>query len=265
MITCEFIGFFANNLFQRSAVLNLSKKHNVEHVFSKWPVRIKYNKNKDFPFYNSYHDIFLEKTNVNNELFKKTKWENYIYKNTEFKEIQYNKNTNLKIIGSFQSYKYFDEKLIKKHMVPKKDIKESIKNKYNFLKKENNVSLHIRRKDYIGKENFHTNLTNTEYYKDAIKLVKYDNLLIFSDDVEWCKKNINYKNSIFIENNADYIDFYLMSFCNTNIIANSTFSWWSAWINNNQNKKVIAPKKWFGPFFKEKKTKDLLPKEWIVI
>jgi hypothetical protein len=88
--------------------------------------------------------------------------------------------------------------------------------------------------------------------------------IVFSDDEKWIKENIKGKNIIYIQRNHDYIDLYLMSQCNHNIIANSTFSWWGAWLNNNQNKKVVAPTKWFG-VNKKLDTKDLIPETWIKI
>ena len=91
-----------------------------------------------------------------------------------------------------------------------------------------------------------------------------DNFLIFSDDIVWCKNNFVGDKFIFIEGEEDYIDLWLMSLCNHNIIANSSFSWWGAWLNKNNNKTVIAPKNWFGPNKKLDPT-DLYCKDWLVI
>ena len=91
-----------------------------------------------------------------------------------------------------------------------------------------------------------------------------ENFIIFSDDIKWCKNNFIGDKFTFIEGEKDYIDLWLMSLCNHNIIANSSFSWWGAWLNQNPNKKVIAPINWFGP---EKKLnpKDIYCKNWIKI
>jgi 5'(3')-deoxyribonucleotidase len=90
--------------------------------------------------------------------------------------------------------------------------------------------------------------------------------LIFSDDIEWCKENFpNISDKfIFIEGNKDYEDLYIMSKCKNNIISNSTFSWWGAWLNQNENKKVVAPLKWFGSSINHN-TKDLYCDGWIKI
>ena len=88
--------------------------------------------------------------------------------------------------------------------------------------------------------------------------------LVFSDDIDWCKGVFRGDRFTFIEGEKDYIDLYIMSQCKNNIIANSTFSWWGAWLNKNKNKKIVAPKKWFGSLISHN-TKDLIPKEWIKV
>lgn len=123
--------------------------------------------------------------------------------------------------------------------------------------------MHIRRGDYLVSPGHYINL-DVEYYKNALKYI--DNpgsILIFSDDISWCKDNFKGDKYIFIENEKDYIDIYLMSLCNNNIIANSTFSWWGAWLNTNPNKIVISPNKWFGPAKGKRHLNDLIPKNWI--
>jgi len=122
--------------------------------------------------------------------------------------------------------------------------------------------VHIRRGDYLNKIHKHPTQPK-EYYYSAFSQFNEDiHFLIFSDDIEWCKNNLKYKYLYFIEEELDYISLYLMSLCNHNIIANSSFSWWGAWLNQETNKKVIAPSNWFG---KNKKlnTKDLIPSKWI--
>ena len=97
--------------------------------------------------------------------------------------------------------------------------------------------------------------------------------LVFSDtvkDVEWCKQNIKadyieFSDGSDINGHNDIIDFTLMSKCDHNIIANSSFSWWAAWLNNNKEKTVIAPKQWFGKAYVNHNTSDLIPETWIKI
>ena len=91
-----------------------------------------------------------------------------------------------------------------------------------------------------------------------------DYFLVFSDDIEWCKNNITGDNIVYIDSEIDYIDLYLMARCDNNIIANSSFSWWGAWLNKNENKKVVAPTLWFGQVVGED-TNDIIPENWIKI
>ena len=89
--------------------------------------------------------------------------------------------------------------------------------------------------------------------------------LVFSDDIKWCKDNFTEGPFIFVGGGEDYIDLHLMSKCKNNIIANSSFSWWGAWLNNNENKRVIAPKDWFGSSNSHLNTDDLIPGDWEII
>ena len=87
---------------------------------------------------------------------------------------------------------------------------------------------------------------------------------VFSDDIPYCK-TIFPKTFNFISGHSDIEDFFLMTLCNNFIIANSTFSWWAAWLSKSENKKIVAPKRWFGPGLKHHKTEDIYCKDWIVI
>jgi len=161
-------------------------------------------------------------------------------------------NGNIKLDGYFQNEKYFNQytkdilNLYKIDNITENYLTE----KYSTLSFENTCSIHVRRGDYVDRQHFHP-LQTIEYYKQSISIIGDDTLfLIFSDDIEWCKINLNFiKNKIFIIGNLDYQDLYLMSKCNHNIIANSSFSWWGAWLNQTKNKKVIYPSLWFtnGP------------------
>jgi hypothetical protein len=99
----------------------------------------------------------------------------------------------------------------------------------------------------VDRQNFHP-LQTLSYYEKSVSIIGEDKLyVIFSDDINWCKENLNFiKNKIFVTDNLDYQDMYLMSMCKNNIIANSSFSWWGAWLNKNTNKKVVYPYIWFN-------------------
>jgi hypothetical protein len=140
------------------------------------------------------------------------------------------------------------------------------------INRQVSVSLHVRRGDYVNNESankFH-GLMDIDYYKAALDImntkIEAYKLFIFSDDIEWCKNNLNnlHSNIYFIDGKRDgAIDMHLMKTCKHNIIANSSFSWWGAWLNGNDNKVVIAPKLWFND--KKADTTDLIPKKWLQI
>ena len=158
-------------------------------------------------------------------------------------------NGNLKLDGYYQNEKYFNqyrEDILNLYKID--SLTENYLNeKYQTLLFENTCSIHVRRGNYVDRQHFHP-LQTIEYYKQSISIIGEETLfLIFSDDIEWCKTNLDFiKNKIFISGNLDYQDLYLMSMCNHNIIANSSFSWWGAWLNQNKNKKVTYPSFWFN-------------------
>jgi Glycosyl transferase family 11 len=132
--------------------------------------------------------------------------------------------------------------------------------------------LHIRRGDYVQnpKASAVHGTSTLDYYSEAIQLmigeVGMPHVFIFSDDIDWVKGNLIIPSPhTFVCQNigADsYRDMQLMSLCKHNIIANSSFSWWGAWLNPNPEKIVIAPKQWF---VNANNTVDLLPSTWITL
>lgn len=169
---------------------------------------------------------------------------------------------NTYIKGWFQSYKYFFDirHILLNEFVPKRDIVLNEYVKKNVQNRES-VSVHIRRGDYIR-----NNMALTrEYYIAAMDFVsgKINNpvWIVFSDDIEYVKAHYIFEKSVvFIDESyhlEDYEQLMLMSKCKHNIIANSTFSWWGAWLNQNENKTVIAPTKWYGS------QRNIVPESWI--
>jgi hypothetical protein len=141
----------------------------------------------------------------------------------------------------------------------------------NDINKNNSISIHIRRGDYLLKQNNNLYTDLSEYYIKAIEdSAKYFNnpkFFIFTDDPLWVTNNFNidFSHTIVDVNNGEksFFDMHLMSFCKANIIANSSFSWWGAWLNNNRNKIIYTPKNWFND--KSICTDDLIPNSWKII
>lgn len=187
--------------------------------------------------------------------------------------LNYPENTYLD--GFWQSERYFKdiEALLVKEFTPKDKLNvenESWLYKINFCE---SVSMHIRRGDYVNKKNaqdHHGNLS-LDYYRNALNFIKQKasdiQIFVFSDDLEWCRTNLKLNDSIhFVDANQHrnfHLDLFLMSHCKHNIIANSSFSWWAAWLNQNVKKTVIAPANWFTD--RTLNTKDLIPSSWIIV
>jgi hypothetical protein len=163
--------------------------------------------------------------------------------------------------GYFQSYSYLKE--YENEIIKEFKFKSFIKNKCLGIIKQykNPVSIHIRRGDYINHPNYW--VVTPEYIQNALSQFndKEYTFLVFSDDIKWCKQ-VFPEGVVFIEGNDQFEDLCLMSLCDHNIIANSTFSWWGAFLNQNSNKKVVAPKNWFTS---SKSIDDLYPNSWIVL
>jgi len=148
--------------------------------------------------------------------------------------------------GYFQSEKYFI------------DCKDEIRKEFQFKEKlqvseGNTVAVHIRRGDYVKFADIHL-VCNPFYYENAISYIqgKVENPIfyVFSEDIEWCKQNVSFpSDSVFMSYNPNLpssYDMQLMSLCKHNIISNSSYSWWAAWLNMNSNKIIVAPDKWLA-------------------
>jgi hypothetical protein len=255
MVCANLKGGLGNYMFQISAALSLSLENNDIFIIDE---------SKSMTVHNN---VLFYKSNIfrNFNFGVSGNLKKYDEPFFHYKNIVYEKN--LIIDGFFQSEKYFSnhlEELLKLFSIDDFN-KDLLKKKYNYIDFENSCSVHVRRGDYLKYPNAHPTL-DLEYYQKCVAETLTKNILIFSDDILWCKENLNFhdKNIFFIEGNTDYNDLWLMSMCRENIIANSTFSWWGAWLNNNKNKKVFAPNKWFGPNIQHN-IKDLLSDNWIKI
>lgn len=168
---------------------------------------------------------------------------------------------NMILDGYFQSYKHI--KPYKNEIIKDLTFKPQILSKCGEILKDykNTVAIHIRRGDYVKLPNYW--VVTPEYIQSALEHFINDEytFLVFSDDINWCKE-VFPEGVIFMEGNNQFEDLCLMSLCDHNIIANSTFSWWSAFLNQNPNKKVIAPLQWYSEY---KDLSELYPDEWIII
>jgi len=186
----------------------------------------------------------------------------YRYDGLTYKHI--NVNDNVVIDGYFQSEKYYlkhKQAIIDLFKIDDVSLKY-IQGKYGHLLNKNSCAIHVRRGNFL-KISWYNKLEMGNYYNKAIDIIGRDkNFLIFSDDMVWCKNAFKDINATFIEGEKDYIDMYLISMCQDVITANSTFSWWGAYLNTSKNSRIVTTA---TRFTRKHSNKDLNPPNWIKI
>lgn len=269
MISTYFHGEMGNNIFQLAATLAHAKEIGVDTEFIKWrncrvseserPLELPDMFDYSYNFVDSYSNNYSE------------------YHHPDLLNIfEYTEIPNQKFVllrGYFQSEKYFEnikDDIKNKYFVPHKSVAESLQNKwlskYDFSK---SIAIHVRMGgDRPGISDWFPRCPS-EYYVDATNEIlerdsDINNIFCFSDNIEWCKNNMESGDLTFIEGNNAVEDMFLMSYCKHNIIGNSSFSWWSAYLNKNPDKVVVVPDTWwFGIKLAHLNKKDLFPYNWI--
>lgn len=272
-ITVNLMGGLGNQLFQIFVVINYALKYNDNFLFE----------------YSDYLHIGITRPTYWNNLLSELK------KYTINNKLNYsivnehghhytpiNKyNQNIKLNGYYQSYKYFIDtydRIIE--LIQLKQKQDFVKNKYNdYFNNDMNISIHFRLGDYKQKQNYHPIMTVDYYIRSINDLInKLDineniNILYFCEKednedvlnkINIIKSKIN-RNLNFIKVDdtiSDWEQMLLMSLCNHNIIANSSFSWWGAFFNNNPNKIIYYPNIWFGPGAGSINVNDMFPNNW---
>lgn len=251
-------GQLGNQFFQIAATVSLALDNNATPVFpdlvtsKEWNIPLNYKK------------IFY-KLNVK---FPVSVQYEYMDPHHPFRPIPF--RPNMSVEGWFQCEKYFKhhKEEILALFAPSQEIKDYLTKKYGDLfKHPSTVAIHYR--SYFAEDPnqlAHPTLRK-EYYENAIMLFPEDSIFVVcSNDISWCKTAFADipRTFVYIEKEPHYHDLYLMSMCKHNIIANSSFSWWSAYMNSNPDKIIIAPKKWFtstcGMDYR-----DIVPKDWILL
>lgn len=166
---------------------------------------------------------------------------------------------NLRLHGYFQSWRYFlsHENFVRSVLTPRAYKKETL---------VGTSSLHVRRGDYIG--NPYHPVLSMDYYLNATDILKdkgVEKFIVFSDDPEWCKSAFSAPHFEVASPGNEVHHLSTMISCEHHIIANSSFSWWGAWLNPSNEKKVIAPAQWFGEERQQWSLDDLIPPDWIRI
>jgi hypothetical protein len=256
-VTAELMGQLGNQLFIVAAAVSLALDHGANPIFPdfvtnhQWKIPLNYEK--------LFHSLPV----------KLPKSVSFVYREPHFSYQPIPYQPNIKLSGYFQSEKYFihHKQEILDLFKPPADILEYLSLRYaDILEHPLTVSIHMRfyYEDPTGKAH---PTCDKDYFVRAMELFPKEALfIVFSNQIEKSKKLLSDipKNIRFIEGEDHFCDLYLMSLCKHNIIANSSFSWWGAYLNSNPNKQIIAPKLWFNPSYLSD-TQDLLPEGWIAI
>lgn len=254
MVTCNISDGLANNLFQIGAALSLAHREGVEARFATHDWK-----------YASIFDKPLPQLRPEDEV-----GETYQETHFHYADLPYWAGINLR--GYYQSEKYLNADTVRSAFVPSADIRQHLMSEIDRLRIDlhvtHPVAVHVRRGDYLQLSQYHPVLP-VEYYNEAMDHFPDRSFVVFSDDPEWCAQAIKGiwqdRRMVLFHSPHDFIDLYLMSQCEDFIIANSTYSWWGAWLNPNPNKTVIAPKQWFGPGYDHHSTEDIVPDNWVKI
>lgn len=294
MIIVKLVGGLGNQMFQYATGRKLALLKNTElyidtSFLDKNPDGAYTKRNLELNVFNlslniaNQNDIEKFKINSSNK-YSRVLQRNFpfLFKNLYVAEsgVGYNNQflnfqNNTYLDGFWQSEKYFEniKPILCKEFSPKEPLNSDNNKWLDKIKSCISISIHVRRGDYITNQNalnFH-GLCDISYYEKAINIIKESiveiELFVFSDDLDWCKDNFKFlEKTHFVDSNQNvnfHLDLFLMSNCKHNIIANSSFSWWSAFLNQNNEKIVVAPKKWFSN--SDIETKDLFPSQWKII
>lgn len=258
MITCRLTGGLGNQLFQIAATHALALRNNDTAVFNLELCHTPLQGNPSSKYKNNIFSKIKDIKNIEYDV---------LYNEPKFSYNQLPYYNSLLLNGYFQSEKYFEDckEDIKKLFELPTDSKNKVKEFFNWwgINDKPITSIHIRRGDYLKNPSFHP-ICSIDYYEKAMESIGDSYFVIISDDMDWVKKNFRGKHIIYSTFDNEIDDLTLMTLCDNNIIANSSFSWWGAYLNPNKNKKVIAPKEWFGPKG-PKDIADIIPDTWVII
>ncbi len=287
MIIVKLMGGLGNQMFQYAFGKNFARKTKTELKFDLSEFE---NTEKNHVQRNYDLDIFNVKAEfaTNDEVFRLSKRTNnrlidrilnraigfkksfILEPHFHFSETVFDKPDNIYLHGYWQSAKYFAEiePQIRQDFTFREEMTGKAKEMLEKITNANSVCVNVRRGDFVTND-FHGSL-DTDYFRNAESIIKTktrdETYFVFSDEVEWCEANLKFDAStVFVSHDyagrkfQDYLR--LMAACKNFVIPNSSFAWWAVWFNNNKDRTVIAPKKWFGdPNFD---TKDLIPPNWI--
>ena len=269
MIYVYLYGRIGNNLFQIAAAASLAYLNNTE--FRAYPLDY-WCPEPDNCFLREYLNQFknnlLRNVNMADNLpaglIQRSELAHAVF---EPITMAINKNTEIVLNGVFGSEKYFVHHVVRDLYKIDEFSLKYIKEKYGRILFSGNsiTSILVRRGDYLSIPQYYS-ICSEPYFNLAIDYIgRNEKYLIISDDIDWCKEHFSGQNYYFVDEEEPLIDLYLQSLCTNNIISNSTFGWWGAWLNENPNKIVVAPQPWYVWLNRHIDMNSFLPEKWILI
>lgn len=254
--TAHLMGGLGNQMFQIAHTISQGLRNDVNVKFRKYTFAPTQGNQPTKYLNNIFRNInFEDFIDENITTYQAIKWDYY--------EINPSKNKSISFYGYYQSHKNFygNNEYIKNLFKISDNSKEKLLLKYPQLYKKNNISIHIRRGDYLKISSILPTIDISYFEKCLSNFESYDNIFILSDDKSWVKKNINFDKMIIVDDLEDYEELWLISLCRINIMSNSSFSWWGSFLNQNENSQVYYPSVWFGPKG-EKNYEDIFYYPW---
>ena len=234
-IQIRLTGGIGNQLFQWAYGRYLSDSgHDVTYDTSFYDMDFTTVRNTQRKF--QLPELITEQVNINkNKQSRKVVSDQHVYEKRQFKD-----SIKYRLEGWWQSEKYFkdSESTIRQAIKPYDDQSYS---EYGFT---DSCSMHIRRTDYVTKYSKGYPVLTPQYYRRALNIMQpRGNIYVFSDDIKWCEENIVNDQCVYVTEGSDIDQLKIMSLCNNNIGANSSYSWWASWLNKHTDKKIVMPDK----------------------
>lgn len=281
----RFKGGLGNQLFQYGVYLSLRKVYKGDvlvdlfffnHNMSKRPFVLREAFNLNLNDYQADKESISKLSSNNLSLLHRLYYKVFNLKSTHFIDKEngfdasiYN-NESMYLDGYWQSYKYINN--IKSELIKNLKFEYDFNNPYfkslreDIIKNDETVSIHVRRGDYL-KNSIYVDLIQTNYYKNVLNVIELGRkaIYVFSDDIDLVKQLDIFSNYIFVDssNFPSHYDMYLMSICKINVIANSTYSYWAAYLNHNSDKQIFCPSEWYSK--RLTLINDIYPEDWVVV
>lgn len=289
MIIVRIIGGLGNQMFQYAAGRSLSARFNVplkvdlrwmeryrqrEYLLDRFELPVEKMTISDrlrftwFPFRRNPPFLFIKAIRRLNSLV-------YMEQSLSYDPDFIGLGPDRFLFGYFQSYRYFEgfEELIHQDFSYEPDLSIYEREWVNMVDEQDSTAIQFRRGDFVTDPATNRSIGTCpmDYYERAVSRIRSKNrnapLIVFSDEIAWCKKNLSFKNMAFVERKGGtpLDDMFLAARCKHIILANSSFSWWSAWLNMNPDKIVIAPEQWFRDENLNRQASSLFPASWICL